>query len=514
MRGPARTAAASTAKRRHGPPSVADGYIHGGRLETITLTHTRTTAALLAALALLAAVGGAFAVGGAAAVPDARITVGEVGASPSDPTVGERTALNVTVSNSGGSDAAANVTEVRVRNADGDVLDSVSGVGALSAGDSLDATLWTAFDEPGAKRLTVEAVANQSTSGEFVTVSRETVIEVRPTQVALDLRTRALDPEDLQTDDGSETSAGDLGVGGIQGIFGGGGGLDTGDAGGQGESPPIADSPVEVTVVNTGTTTADRVSLRAVGTALDGGDGADGSGDGGDGAETVDVGPFVVEDVAPGEERRVIVDLGPLDRRSDVTVTAAFRADTDRRNDRGADRSAESTVTYPVREATPTVTDATVRETADGVVVDANLGNAGSGEMTGAVVSVGDAPGVAPTPAGGEYFVGTLGASDFVGFDVTTAANVTVAEEIPIRVTYTERGVRYTETFSVAAPEPATDDRDGGGTLGRLGAGGLGTVGTVASGLALVGLAGAVGVAVRTGRIGGPTGRRRDGSAP
>ncbi|WP_176455133.1 CARDB domain-containing protein [Halorubrum sp. C191] len=469
----------------------------------MTLTPTRTTAALLAALTVLSVVGGGFAVGGAAAVPDARITLTEVGVSPGAPTVDERATLNVTVSNSGGSDAAANLTTVRVRDADGDVLDSASGVGALSAGDSLDATLWTTFREPGEKRLTVEVVANQSTSGEFVTVSRDVVFEVRPTEVALDLRTRALDPEDLRSDDESESATGDLGIGGIQGVFGGGGGLDTGD-GGQGEaSPPAVDSPVEVTVVNTGTTAADRISLRAVGAAVDG-----------DGAETVDVGPFVVEGVAPGEERRVIVDLGPLDRRSDVTVTAAFRADTDRRNDRGADRSAESTVTYPVREATPTVTDATVRETADGVVVDANLGNAGSGEMTGAVVSVGDAPGVAPTPAGGEYFVGTLGASDFVGFDVTTAANVTVAEEIPIHVTYTERGVRYTETFSVAAPEPATDDRDGGGTLGRLGAGGLGTVGTVASGLALVGLAGAVGVAVRTGRIGGPTGRRRDGSAP
>lgn len=473
------------------------------------MTLTRTTAALLAALTMLAAVGGAFAIGGAAAVPDARITVGEVGTSPSDPTVGERTALNVTVSNSGGSDAAANVTEVRVRNADGDVLDSVSGVGALSAGDSLDATLWTAFEEPGERRLTVEAVANQSTSGELVTVSRDTVIEVRPTQVALDLRTRALDPEDLRSDDDGEASAGDLGVGGIQGIFGGGGGLDTGDAGGQGDAPPVADSPVEVTVVNTGTTTADRVSLRAVGTAV-GGDGANGS----DGTETVSVGPFVVEDVAPGEERRVIVDLGPLDRRSEVTVTAAFRVDTDQRNERGADRTAESTVTYPVREATPTVTDATVREGEDGaVVVDANLGNAGNGELTGAVVSVGDAPGVEPTPTGGEYFVGTLGASDFVGFDLSTAVNASVADEIPIRVTYTERGVRYTETLTVAAPEPDDDDA-GGGALGRIGGGGVGAAGAVASGFALLGLAGAVGVAVRTGRVGGSTARRRDGSAP
>ena len=474
----------------------------------MTLTHTRITALSLAVLAVLAIVGGAFAAGGAAAVPDARITLGTVDVAPGEPTVGERTAVNVTVTNSGGSAAAANVTEVRVRNADGDVLDSVSGVGALSAGDSLDATLWTSFDEPGEKRLTVQAVANQSTSGEFVTVSRDAVIEVRPTEVALDLRTRALDPEDLQTDDGNENPAGDLGIGGIQGIFGGGGGLDTGDGDQDGETPLATDSPVEVTVVNTGTTTADRVSLRAVGTAVDG------AADGDDAERTVSVGPFVVEDVAPGEERRVIVDLGPLDRRSAVTVTAAFRADTDVRNDRGADRTAESTVTYPVRESTATVTDATVRESGDGtVVVDANLGNAGEGEMTGAVVSVGDAPGVEPTPTGSEYFVGSLGASDFVGFELETAVNASVAEEIPIRVTYTERGVRYTETLTVAAPE-SDDESEAGGTLGRIGVGGVGAAGAVASGLALVGLAGAVGVAVRTGRIGGPTGRRRDGSAP
>jgi len=210
----------------------------------------------------------------------------------------------------------------------------------------------------------------------------------------------------------------------------------------------------------------------------------------------------------------VIVDLGPLDRRSAVTVSAAFRADTDQRNDRGADRTAESTVTYPVREATPTVTDATVREGADGaVVVDANLGNAGDGEMTGAVVSVGDAPGVEPTPAGGEYFVGSLSGSDFVGFELETTANASVAEGIPIHVTYTERGVRYTETLTVAAPEP-DDESDGGGALGRIGVGGVGSAGALASALAVVGLAGAVGVAVRSGRVGGSSDRRRDGSAP
>ena len=447
----------------------------------------------MAALAVLGIVVTAFAVGGAAAVPDARITVSGVDTAPSEPSVGERTELNLTVSNSGGSPAAADVTDVRLLDG-GETLDEASASGALSAGDSLDVTLWTRFDEPGEKRLTVEVVAEQSTADETVTVRRDVVVDVRPTEVALDLRTRALDPEDLRSEDDGENAAG--GLGGIEGILGGGGGLDTAD---DEESAPTTDSPVAVTVVNTGTTTADRVSLTAVGTAVDGED------------PTVDVGPFVVEDVAPGEERRVIVDLGPLDRRSSVTMTAAFRSGADVPDADGADRAAESTVTYPVRETAPTVADATVRETADDrIAVDANLGNAGSGEMTGTVVSVGDAPGVDPTPAGGEYFVGTLGASDFVGFELETTANATVAEEIPIRVAYTERGVRYTETLTVAAP--ADDERDAGGTTGEIRVGGLGSA--VAAGLAVVGLAGALGVAVRTGRIGGSTGRQRDGSAP
>lgn len=453
----------------------------------------------MAALAVLGLIATAFAVGGATAVPDARITVSDVGAAPSEPSVGERVELNLTVSNSGGSPAAAEVTGVRLLDG-GETLDEASASGALSAGDSLDATLWTRFDEPGEKRLTVEVVAEQSTADETVTVRRDVVVDVRPAEVALDLRTRALDPEDLRSEEDGENAGG--GLGGIEGILGGGGGLDAADD--EATSAPAADSPVAVTVVNTGTTTADRVSLTAVGTAV-GGDA------GGEDAPTVDVGPFVVEDVAPGEERLVIVDLGPLDRRSAVTMTAAFRSGADAPDADGADRVAESTVTYPVREAVPTVADATVRETAGGgVVVDANLGNAGGGEMTGVVVSVGGAPGVDPTPAGGEYFVGTLGASDFVGFELETTANATAAEEIPIRVAYTERGVRYTETLTVAAPS-TDDERDAGGAVGRIG-GGLGSA--VAAGLAVVGLAGALGVAVRTGRVGGSTGRRRDGSAP
>jgi len=178
-----------------------------------------------------------------------------------------------------------------------------------------------------------------------------------------------------------------------------------------------------------------------------------------------------------------------------VTFTAAFRAGTDAQDGVGADRTAESTLAYPPREATPTVTDATVQtDDSGGVVVDANLGNAGAGEMEGVVVSVADGPGVSPTPAGGEYFVGTLSASDFVGFDLRTTANASVADEIPVRIEYTEQGVRYTETVTVALPDSDGDESGSAGTFGSLG-------GT----LAAAGLVGAAGLAVVGGVI-----RRRD----
>jgi hypothetical protein len=466
------------------------------------LIPTRTTAVLVALLALLAAVGGA------AAVPDARIAIDEVEPSSTDPVVGERTALNVSVSNSGGSPDAADVTSVRVLDADADgdadSLDEATAVGALSPGDSLDVTLWTRFDEPGEHRLTVEVVAEEeATDGEedaeTVTVTRDVVVDVQPAEVALDLRTRGLAPEDLRSDDESE-NAGGIDLGGIEGVFGGGGGgLDTGED--AEDAVRSADSPVAVTVVNTGTTTADRVSLTAAGEPVAGGeegDSADGiDGENGTGDSGFEAGPYVVEDVAPGEERRVVVDLGPLDRRSAVTFTAAFRSDLDAQAGAGANRTATSTLRYPAHDAAPTVTDATVETTDDGeVLVEANLGNSGSGEMEGVVVSVGEAPGVAPTASGGEYFVGAVGEGDFVAFDLLTSVNASVAEEVPIRIAYTERGVRYVETDTVALPDASGGDEGRSNSIGTLGT--LGTLGAV-------GIVGAVGLAVA-----GVAARRRD----
>ena len=159
---------------------------------------------------LVAALVAVAAVGAAGAVPDARVTVDAVTVTPGEPVVGERTALNVTVANSGGSPAAGEVTAVRLLDADDTTLDEASTPGALSPGDTLETKLWTSFETPGEHRLTVEVVADEAVGdGEdanpndppTVTVTRDVVVDVAPAEPSIALRARPLAPEDLQTDE-------------------------------------------------------------------------------------------------------------------------------------------------------------------------------------------------------------------------------------------------------------------------------------------------------------------------
>ncbi len=453
---------------------------------------TRTTALLLACLAAVAAVGGAVG------VPDARITVDDITVGPSEPVVGERTAVNVTVASSAGSAEPANVSEIRLLDADGAVRDTAAAPGALSPGDDLDATLWTTFDEPGEHRLTVEVVATEPIDDDaddadaddaddadeepdppVVRVQRDVVVDVEPAETAVDLRVRALSPADLQDDDGDAEGVDVGGIGGIDGLLGGGGGgLDAGSD--EQTVDPMA-SPVAVTVVNTGTVAADRVSVTA--------SGSDGT--------SVDAGPFVVQDVAPGEERRVVVDLGPLERQSNVTFSAAFRSSAAPPDGEGASGVVESDLSYPPRDGRPTVTGASVTHAGDDrIVIDANLANTGDEGIEGVVVDVADADGVSATADGESYFVGVVDGSDFVPFEIHAAANASVADTVPLRIEYTDRGVRYVETLSVDLPPPSDGDTSDG-RFGALSGAGVGPVALGIGALGALGLVVAVVVARR-----------------
>ncbi len=479
----------------------------------------RTIAVFFLCLALTAGIGGVVG------VPDARITIDALEATPSEPVVGERTSVNATVANSAGSPAAANVTAVRLVDADGEVRDVASGPGALSAGDDLDVSLLTRFLEPGEQRLTVEVLADEPADDdgdrETVQVRRDVVVDVQPASTAVDVRARALAPDELRPDDDD----GGIDVGGIEGIIGGGGGgLDAGEDEPQAE--PM-DSPVAVTVVNVGTVPAERVHVTAAGDGID--DGSSPNGSLADGSDAVETTPFVVEGVAPGEERRVVVDLGPIDRRTDVTLTATYFVaggvdgdDSATNGDDGdafdgqastlpVERTVETTLRYPPRDGDPVVTDATVTpidgEGGDDVVVDvdANLGNVGDRPIEGVVVGVEEGLGVAPTPAGREYFVGSVGDGEFVPFELTARTNLTAAETVPIRIEYTDRGVRYVETAHV----DLSGVDEGGETAGTFG-----TLGSIVGPIGVGGSTGLVAVLAIVGVMGataaGMVLRRRD----
>ncbi|WP_459821463.1 CARDB domain-containing protein [Halorubrum luteum] len=468
---------------------------------------------VLLIVCLVVAVGAGSVVG----VPDARITVDELDATPSEPVVGERTSVNVTVANSAGSPDAANVTAVRLLDED-EVRDAAVAPGALSPGDDLDVALRTRFEEPGERRLTVEVLADEPADDdgdrETVRVERDIVVDVQPASVAVDLRARALADDELRTDDEDDG----LDVGGIDGIIGGGSELDT-----DGDDPtePM-DSPVAVTVVNVGTVPAERVYVSATGDPVVGD--AHASEPGEDAVSTMETAPFVVEDVAPGEERRVVVDLGRVDRSMNVTLTATYVASaeaddgstaedgggdgSERVAPRVAEHTVETEIRYPPRDGDPVVTDATVTRIGGGdeddavLAVDANVGNVGERPIEGVVVRIGgDELGVAPTPAGGEYFVGTVGGGEFVPFELETRANVTTADTVPVNVEYTDRGVRYVETIPMELEGMGETTGEGGGTIGTLGStAGTGSLATGSAGSVAIVILGVLGATV-TGAV-------------
>ncbi|MFC7234779.1 CARDB domain-containing protein [Halosegnis marinus] len=114
----------------------------------------------------------------AATVPDARLAVSDLTVAPATPTVGEPVTVTATVRNSGGSNSAVNLTEVRLVNRDGGtVLATTEGPGALSPGDTLAVDLTRAFTTAGTKELAVVAVGEDA-DNETVTVRRPLTVVV------------------------------------------------------------------------------------------------------------------------------------------------------------------------------------------------------------------------------------------------------------------------------------------------------------------------------------------------
>jgi hypothetical protein len=140
----------------------------------------------------------------------------------------------------------------------------------------------------------------------------------------------------------------------------------------------------------------------------------------------------------------------------------------------------------------------------------ANLGDA---DLTGVVVAGVATDDVRPVYPHRDYFVGSLGGSDFAPFELTAEVNESAAA-VPVRVTYRVDGERVERTVRVPLSDDEADANGslaaslGGAPAGVAAGGTAGVFVALVAGVLAVGLLGAG--ALRAGPVRGLVRRRRD----
>ncbi|MFT4884884.1 MAG: hypothetical protein ACI8U4_002402 [Natronomonas sp.] len=456
-----------------------------------------------------------------AGVPDARLTVDDVTVAPDRPTTDEPTTVTADVALSAGSNSAVELDRITLRDESGERLAAASNPGSLSPGDSLTVDLVTEFADAGRHDLTLVAKGTDS-NGATVTVERPVtvVVEDSPPGISIDadLVEGVRSPIEVTVANPAVDAVRNVEVAVIRGSA-------TDDrafvptlAAGAEETlnlsarPTSTDDNIAVRVSYT-TVTGDRqttvrredvrieplrddvgidvrpVSDQAVDTDAGGGLGDLVGGTGGlqqgegeeEGAPTeveVAVTNFgnaaieeaVVEpsadeplprqfvgDLEPGETETVTLDLSDVPP-AEIDVGVSYRLDREQRR---------STTTYDHRPETAaiTLTGVDMEREDDRLLISGNAGNTGDAEVTGVVVAVGEAEGVTPSYPQRDYFIGTVGGSEFAPFELTATVDEN-ASTVPVEVTYRVDGEQRTE--QVDLPVEADSEGENGGFIGAL----------------------------------------------
>ncbi|SEO24129.1 CARDB protein [Halogranum amylolyticum] len=334
----------------------------------------------------------------------------------SDPAVDAESRVQVTLANP----AAAPVRNLVV-DFDGSFGEAVNGrqvVPFLDAGETTTVNLTAVPTAAGERELAVR-VDYTTASGTEATTTLSNVVSVAPYVDDVGLEVRPVRP----TESDGTTDVGDL-----QGLLTGGGAVT--DAGSDAETADPDPTLVEVVVTNFGTVPLDDVVVTP------------------ETANQTLPRQAVAGLILPGESATALVDLREVRQTESLRVVVDYEAGV-------RESRAETTYAYRPLVGDVRITDVRLTNEDGTVTLSGNAANVGRGEATGLVVAVVQTDLVEPTYPQRDYFVGTVGGSDFAPFDLTAEVNES-ATTVPVQVTYQVDGVRYNHVYDL--PYEVGDD--------------------------------------------------------
>ena len=459
----------------------------------------------LAAVLLVVLAGiGAGTVPVGAAQPDVQIASATV--TPEQPAPGENARIDVTIANLESSDDTIEVTDVYVRKA-GEAQDRarVTDVGSVSPDGEITVPISTSFEDAGYKQLTVNTVVEDG-DGDVHTYTRPLYVTVdEPDDALVSFATDEIVAGERERVNVTVANGDDEEITGVQ--------FELNSSGTVADAERVTGSltsgatrtyqydlsfpePTSGTLTGTITYTTDEgvtrtatesVSVDVVEPTVRSGFSADSGPPGNESTrvELTNLGNTAFTDVviAAADGGTVLTRTKLRDIPDGASGSATF--------DVGS--TANGTVTYT---ATYTAGGETYTETlhstsriagkirvsavessaiGSSVTLDGEAANVGSTDAESVVVRIPDTENVTPSPSAGEYFVGSIEASEFGTFDLRASVEPSV-DSVPVELSYIVDNERVTTTQRIevsTAPVGNTSAMTGPGATG---------VGTVSGG--------------------------------
>ncbi|GAB7011855.1 hypothetical protein JCM18549_01260 [Halolamina salina] len=456
----------------------------------------------VAAMVVLSIVAGV-AVPAAAANTD--VAIESVDLSVDQPAPGETFTLTTTIANLESSAGPVEVTDLYVREAgSGEDLARIEDVGSIARGDTRSIPLTMSIEEPGEKKLIVNAVVRDG-DGDFESVSYPLYVDVQePDEAVLSFagldsvagEETAIDVSVSNGDDGALSNVrleltGDADVENPERVSASiAPGTQTthtfattfdepGDRTLSATLTYKTDEGVTRTVTRNVTADVEPATLdpqlTATGTTANGSSVVRATLSEFGNVELRDVqlravvdGETVTRtrlaDVPAGGSRVATLD-GSAIPAGEVTIVAEYTA-------AGETATSETTISYaPAPSTGVTVTGVDASRSGGVVTISGDAANVGSLDASSVVMRVVASEGVTPVNPNKEYFVGAVDSSEFATFQLTANVSASVTA-VPVRIEYTVDGERLSRVVELdvsdAAPSSGGQGGSGGSGLSLL----------------------------------------------